>query len=148
MKRVRHIKNIIMKIKHLVKKHQKLLKSNSFLNNQNYVLWNYSKSKVHLQYKSKSFAFKHKDTIINWFTVLGFPFFMYGGIIVNVKIICIWLVLMFIPRLIYFVSKNLSVFWYFQKYHLDNKKFIWKRYIFRKRIKSKINKRDYIIFKK
>jgi len=137
-----------MKIKNLVEKHQKLLKNDNFRNNQNYVLWNYLTAQIFNKYKKKNFIEKYKEKITQIIILLWFIFLMLGKILINFYLYFFWGFLVVFPTIFYGIYKIINISYIFNKYYLNKTRFCGERYIFRKKIRNKIYKNDYIIFKK
>ncbi len=140
-----------MNTKNLIKKHKLLLKNNNFLNNQNYVLWNYLESKIFNKYKKKNFIEKIEKKRMNslWFFSIWLIFIFIWSFLKNYYIlIIIWIIIIFIPSIFYWIYNKIKKFLLYYKYYLIKKKFLGNRYIFRKKINKRIKRNDYIIFNK
>ena len=137
-----------MKTKHLVYKHQKLLNNKNFRNNQNYLLSNFLESKIYNKYRKKTFIEKYYSYYLMLSFFLLFIFAELSDFYNNSKYLSFWIFLLFTtifsPILIWILSE---IFYYF-KYKIYNNNFIWKKYVYRKKIRNRIYKNDYIIFKK
>lgn len=140
-----------MRTKHLVKKHQKLLRSSNFLNAQNFVLWKHLEVKVYDKYKKTHWLV---EKLYLFLVILLFVWcifttaFLISGSVAEFFLGPIFFILIISLIFLENFLKWVRRFFLFVKYKIFKFNFTWKKYIFRKRIRNNIYKNDYIIFKK
>ena len=145
----------------LVKSSRDLVKNKNFRNNQNYIISDFSKFKFSSKYYRSWFS-KKAWKILRYMFMIMFP----SGILLvitkedlNVQFlediyfsICIFSFISFFS-ILFFILFNRLVYYYYKKFSFIKRKhvFVSNRYIFfknPKKIAYKLNRRDFISFKK
>ena len=144
----KNILNYSINTKNITKKHRLLLENKNFMNNQNYVLSDFSESKVYNKYK-KTFFNKWHYTFLFTLSLYLIPIFWilsekYNYLnLMNTGLYLLFFII-FSP-LIYILIKGFLNYLLYKKFKIN---FISKKYIFRKKIRNRVYRNDYIIFKK